>query len=581
MDFATFVKSTDQSTVYSDVSQDERGASQRSALQRLGRALDRSKSVEILLDNNDEALDPFPPATLARLADAFRAYTQWKDAAKTLRRFLAKNNLSLPDGSVGTVFTAHEIRALERTAELCPRSVHPDHDTWALAVKAHVDFWKACVSLSLAHGSAVVDLAGPEHPDAGEFENQLTKRAILSEIRGYNWLAIRRGERAKILRVTLELPILEIQRQVEARMADLGLVAKERGPESMVKDLVMCDLEPTVRQLLDQQAENEALDSSRTAYMSLLETPPLQVNLTLAVYVGNIDAPAGVVLLDKKADIIDQAVVSADGNIGETVQKFTESYAPDVAVLPITSRDPERLSIAERSLGNLPIHRVSNAAISQALENLPMERSVAGAVVFGRRALKPGREWSRVDPVSLGLGEYPREIDPETLERILNEARLLSSWKRRRKNSSRQRQGGGRSTRAGMPSGRRLNPLVKTIRDLKPGMTVDGVITNITRFGAFVNLGLPTEGMIHVSQLSVEFVENPGEVVRVGQQVKARVLEVIPEKDRIALSLKPTSESRKPDTRSPSADLTGAKPNRAPPKSRSEALADLDKLFKK
>ena len=132
-----------------------------------------------------------------------------------------------------------------------------------------------------------------------------------------------------------------------------------------------------------------------------------------------------------------------------------------------------------------------------------------------------------------------------------------------------------------MPSGRRLNPLVKTIRDLKPEMTVDGIVTNITRFGAFVNLGLPTEGMIHVSQLSVEFVENPGEVVRVGQHVKARVLEVIPEKDRIALSLKQTSEQKETAARSPSADLTGAKPKRTPPKSRADALADLDKLFKK
>jgi uncharacterized protein len=144
---------------------------------------------------------------------------------------------------------------------------------------------------------------------------------------------------------------------------------------------------------------------------------------------------------------------------------------------------------------------------------------------------------------------------------------------------------------------KRLNPLVKTVRDLKPGMMVDGVVTNLTRFGAFVNIGLSTEAMIHVSQLSTEFVDEPSQVVRIGQSVTARVLEVIPEKNRIALSLKPApvpgERSQAPRRESgqqalpPMIETTGG-PRSGPPsqsggdkKSRSAALADLHALFKK
>jgi len=138
---------------------------------------------------------------------------------------------------------------------------------------------------------------------------------------------------------------------------------------------------------------------------------------------------------------------------------------------------------------------------------------------------------------------------------------------------------------AAAPRPVRLNPMIRAITDLKPGMTVDGVITNLTRFGAFVNIGLPTEGMIHISQLSTEFVEDPAQVVRIGQSVNARVLEVVPEKSRIALSLKPPVERPEfparepgkgpPRTNRPRRDRDGEK------KSRSAALADLDALFKK
>jgi uncharacterized protein len=79
---------------------------------------------------------------------------------------------------------------------------------------------------------------------------------------------------------------------------------------------------------------------------------------------------------------------------------------------------------------------------------------------------------------------------------------------------------------------------VKEIADLKPGMTLDGVVTNVTRFGAFVDVGVHQDGLVHVSELSNRFVKEPSEFVKVGQSVKVHVLSADPKSKRIALSMK-------------------------------------------
>jgi uncharacterized protein len=79
---------------------------------------------------------------------------------------------------------------------------------------------------------------------------------------------------------------------------------------------------------------------------------------------------------------------------------------------------------------------------------------------------------------------------------------------------------------------------VNELRDLKEGMVLEGVITNVTRFGAFVDLGVHQDGLIHISQLSNTFVQDPAEVVSVGDVVRVKVLEVDPDRKRIAVSRK-------------------------------------------
>jgi uncharacterized protein len=79
---------------------------------------------------------------------------------------------------------------------------------------------------------------------------------------------------------------------------------------------------------------------------------------------------------------------------------------------------------------------------------------------------------------------------------------------------------------------------VNQLSDLRQGMVLDGVITNVTRFGAFVDIGVHQDGLIHISQLANSYVSDPAEVVAVGDHVRVKVLEVDVERKRIAVSRK-------------------------------------------
>ena len=79
---------------------------------------------------------------------------------------------------------------------------------------------------------------------------------------------------------------------------------------------------------------------------------------------------------------------------------------------------------------------------------------------------------------------------------------------------------------------------IHSIDDLEIGMILPGIVTNVTNFGAFVDLGIKVKGLVHVSQLADRFVRDPNEVVHVQQQVRVRVLEIDEARGRIALSMK-------------------------------------------
>jgi len=87
-----------------------------------------------------------------------------------------------------------------------------------------------------------------------------------------------------------------------------------------------------------------------------------------------------------------------------------------------------------------------------------------------------------------------------------------------------------------------FTPGVEKMEDLRPGMKLSGVVTNVTAFGAFVDVGVHQDGLVHISQLSDRFVRDPAEVVRVHQNVEVIVLDVDLDRKRISLSMKENPE---------------------------------------
>jgi len=81
---------------------------------------------------------------------------------------------------------------------------------------------------------------------------------------------------------------------------------------------------------------------------------------------------------------------------------------------------------------------------------------------------------------------------------------------------------------------------IKEIKDLKPGMKLPGIVTNVTAFGAFVDVGVHQDGLVHISQLSDRFVKNPADIVKVNQNVMVTVISVDIDRGRISLSMKTT-----------------------------------------
>jgi len=106
---------------------------------------------------------------------------------------------------------------------------------------------------------------------------------------------------------------------------------------------------------------------------------------------------------------------------------------------------------------------------------------------------------------------------------------------------------------------------VQKMEDVKPGMKLPGIVTNVTAFGAFVDIGVHQDGLVHISQLADRFVKDPSEVVKVSQKVMVTVVEVDLPRKRIALSMKTSQEQSAPPAVKKNTGPQPAKPFRPQP----------------
>ena len=136
----------------------------------------------------------------------------------------------------------------------------------------------------------------------------------------------------------------------------------------------------------------------------------------------------------------------------------------------------------------------------------------------------------------------------------------------------------GRDPRAAIEEFR-FSDGVSSISDLKQGMRIPGIVTNITNFGAFVDVGVKQDGLVHISHLANRFISDPNEAVKLGQKVMATVLEVDIPRKRIALSLKDSAEKMEPVRQGKPGAIKQSKPSSALNPFQAK-LAELKKNFK-
>jgi uncharacterized protein len=150
------------------------------------------------------------------------------------------------------------------------------------------------------------------------------------------------------------------------------------------------------------------------------------------------------------------------------------------------------------------------------VERIAKDAGVAPGTLVGKDALLAKVSWSKYVTDDVGL---------PTLEDIANELKKP-----------------GRDPRSVFEPPK-FRDDVRKVEDVKAGMVLDGVVTNVTAFGAFVDVGVKQDGLVHVSELADRFVKDPHEVLRVGDRVKVRVLGVDLARKRISLSRRSVTAS--------------------------------------
>ena len=103
-----------------------------------------------------------------------------------------------------------------------------------------------------------------------------------------------------------------------------------------------------------------------------------------------------------------------------------------------------------------------------------------------------------------------------------------------------------------------------TIDDVKEGMTLEGVVTNVAAFGAFVDIGIHQDGLVHVSELADRFVRDPKEVVKVGDKIRVKVIGVDKARGRVSLSARTQPRENAGGFRSGGGQARGSRPQQGP-----------------
>lgn len=490
-------------------------------------------------------------------------------------------------------------------------------------------------------------------------------------------LAIFRGEEEGFLRVSIDPDIDKTISSIEKRFIHSSgepAIQMELAIRDACKRLLLPSIETEFRSMSKEKADEQAIHVFAENLRQLLMSPPLGQKRVLAIDPG-FRTGCKITCLDAQGNLLHNETIFPHPPVSETsisikkVNTLVNSYKIDAIAIGngTASRETEAFIRKIKFERDVKVYVVSEAGASvysaskTAREEFPdYDVTVRGAVSIGRRLMDPLAELVKIDPKSIGVGQYQHDVDQgklkESLDQVvencvnavgvdLNTASMhlltyvsglgpqlaknivdfrkengmfhsrdeLKKVPRMGPKAFEQAAGFLRirdavnpldnsavhpesyylveqmaedvghpvsdliqdeklrkaidikkytNEKAGIPTltdimselakpGRdprstikvfEFSPDILSIEDVKPGMMLPGIVTNITNFGAFVDIGVKQDGLVHISQLADRYVSNPADVVKLHQHVKVKVLEVDVSRKRIQLSMKNLTE---------------------------------------
>ena len=645
--------------------------------------LESLRERELLTDELQQALDQ--AGTLAELEDLYlphrpkrrtRAMIARERGLEPLADLLFKQTPSVDPAREAAAYIDAEKDVNDAEAALAGA-----RDILAERVNEAADARSKIRKLFVAEGHLKTRVVEEKREEGATYRDYFEWEERLAKAPGHRIHAVLRAEREGILRLSArpdeERAIDALSRRFvrgSGATSDQVRLAVEDG----YKRLMAPSIENEIRAQLKERADEEAARVFASNLKELLMAAPLGEKRVMAIDPG-FRTGCKVVALDAQGQLLTETVIYIAGSdreralAGQTLRDLARAHAIEAIAIGngTASRETESLVRSLEFSPPIPIVLVneSGASVYSASEiarrELPdQDVTVRGAVSIGRRLMDPLAELVKIDPKSIGVGQYQHDVDPGKLRGALDDViehcvnavgveantasvPLLShvsglSAKLAENIVAYRGEHGPFRTRSELKKVPRLGPKafeqaagflrirggddpldasavhpesyrivrqmakdlgcsiaelmsseelrnridletyvtdsvgiptltdildelakpgrdpratfeafafaedVKEIEDLAPGMKLPGIITNVVDFGAFVDIGVHQDGLVHISQLADRYVSHPSAVVRVGQQVAVTVLEVDVARRRIGLSMKRVPEARQP-----------------------------------
>jgi uncharacterized protein len=540
---------------------------------------------------------------------------------------------------------------------------------------------------------ATTVLAGKENEGA-KYRDYFSWEEPVAKVPSHRILAVFRGEKEGFLDLRLRPPEEEALRILEKMFVKGEGAASQQVKEAVqdsYKRLLSLSMETEMRGETKERADREAINVFAENLRELMLAAPLGQKNVMAIDPG-VRTGCKVACLDRQGKLLHtETIYPFDSekrrvSAAETIRTLCETYGTEAVAIGngTAGRETEAFLRSLDLSGDILLVMVneSGASVYSASEvarkEFPdLDVSIRGAVSIGRRLMDPLAELVKIDPKSIGVGQYQHDVNQQALrgslddvvvscvnavgvevntasEQLLTYVSGLGPQLARNIIAFRDEHGPF-SAREGLRKVPRLgpkafeqaggflriqdgeNPLdasavhpesypivesmakdlgcavkdllrdegfrkqidlkryltdtvglptltdilrelakpgrdprqqfesvgfaegVTKISDLRPGMNLSGVVTNVTAFGAFVDIGVHQDGLVHVSELADGFVKDPHAVVKVNQRVKVRVLAVDLERNRISLSMRQSGSrpepkgNRKPKEKKPAA----------------------------